>query len=147
MGDSDGEPSAVTELLKLVLPGTARGRIAPAGVSQNEQVFGIVIALPSFAEPPTADGGGFVRDAHEQSAAIGLGVVDAIENGHALGLRPKIVVVDRGRRAIPLAAWVLEVPYQFYVRNTNRNWLTLLARSDEKVEEAGCCIARRRANL
>src|SRR5207244_1186775 len=34
-----------------------------------------------------------------------------------------------------------------YVRNTNRNWLTLLARSDEKVEEAGCCIARRRANL
>ena len=54
-----------------------------------------------------------MRDAHEQSAAIGLGVVDTVENGHALSLRPKIVVVDRSGSAIPFGAWVLEVPHQF----------------------------------
>jgi hypothetical protein len=48
MGHRDGEPSAVTELLKLVLPGAARRRIAPARVGQDEQAFGIVITLTSF---------------------------------------------------------------------------------------------------
>src|SRR5260370_7899086 len=76
------------------------------------------IALASFVKPPTADGGygkggSFVRDANEQRAAIGLGVEDAIQNGHALGLRAKVVVVDRGGSAIPLGASILEVPPQF----------------------------------
>src|SRR5205809_2317594 len=54
-----------------------------------------------------------MRDANEQRAAIGLGVEDAIQNGHALGLRAKVVVVDRGGSAIPLGASILEVPHQF----------------------------------
>ena len=116
MGHRDGEPSAVTELLELVLPGAARSRIAPTRVGQDQQVFGMAITLASFAKPPSTDGGdgeggGFMRDAHEQSAAIGLGVVDAVENGHSLSLRPKIVIVDRSGSAIPFGAWVLEVPH------------------------------------
>lgn len=50
MGHGNGEPSAVAELLKLILPGATRGRVASAGVGQDEQAFGVRVALPSFAE-------------------------------------------------------------------------------------------------
>src|SRR6266568_5003865 len=81
-------------------------------------MFGVGIALPSFVAPPSADGGygeggGFVRNADEHGTAIDLRVEDAIENRHALTLRAKIVIVDRGGSAIPLGACILEVPYQF----------------------------------
>jgi len=88
-----------------------------------------------------------VAGAHEHSAPVGLRVVNAVGDGQAVGLRAKIMILYQNGFAIPLGTGVLEVAHLLYVRNTNRNWLTLLARSDEKVEEAGCCIARRRANL
>jgi hypothetical protein len=79
-------------------------------------MFGVGIALPSFLAPPSADGGygeggGFVRHTDEQETAIGLRVEDAIENRHALSLRAKIVVNDRGGNAFPdLAPAFLKFP-------------------------------------
>ena len=45
VGDGDGEPQAITEvLLELVLPSATRGGIAAAGVGQDQQVLGVWIA-------------------------------------------------------------------------------------------------------
>lgn len=52
-------------------------------------------------------------DADEHGSAIGLGIIDAIQNGDALGQRTKVVVADRRGRTIPLGAGVLEVACQF----------------------------------
>ena len=52
-------------------------------------------------------------DADEHRSAIGLGIIDAIQNGDALGQRTKVVVVDRRGHTIPLGAGVLEVAYHF----------------------------------
>jgi hypothetical protein len=54
-----------------------------------------------------------VRNANEHGTAIGLRVEDAIENRHALSLRAKIVVIDRGGSTTPLGACIFEVPHQF----------------------------------
>ena len=92
--------------------------MAPPGVGSNQQIGGVRVTLASFAQPPTTDGGdgeggGFVRDAHAHDAAVGLQIEDAIQNGHALGLRAEVVIVDRGGRALPLGACVLKIPHQF----------------------------------
>jgi hypothetical protein len=54
-----------------------------------------------------------VRDANEHGAAIGVEIVDAIEDGDAVRLGAKIMVVHWCWRAIPLGAGVLEVAHQF----------------------------------
>ena len=79
---------------------------------------------------------------------VGL-VISPIGNPFAFRPRGEIIGVHALRPALPppRAPRIFKGSDELYVRNTNRNWLTLLARSDEKVEEAGCCNARRRANL
>ena len=54
-----------------------------------------------------------MRDADEHGAAIGVGIVYAVENGNARGHRAKVMVVDGRGHTIPLGARILEVAYQF----------------------------------
>jgi hypothetical protein len=44
---------------------------------------------------------------------MGLQIEDAIQNGHALGLRAEVVIVDGGGGALPLGACVLKNSHQF----------------------------------
>src|SRR5580700_2838737 len=89
--NGDPQPQAIAELpLKLLLPVTAPGPVAAAGIRQNEDVAGLRIALVSFHLPPFAqagDGerGSFVGCPQEHTAAVGLGIVDAIRDADARG--------------------------------------------------------------
>src|ERR1022692_2391940 len=55
----------------------------------------------------------YVRDTDEHGPAIGLRLINAIQDGYALGERAKVVIVDGRGLAIPLGAGVFEVPDQF----------------------------------
>src|ERR1700733_12154987 len=93
--------------------GAATGRVASPSVSQDQQALRVGIALASFLPPPSSDGGygergSLVRDADEHGTAIGVGIIDAIQNGDALGQRAKVMVVDRRGHTIPPGAGVLE---------------------------------------
>ena len=50
---------------------------------------------------------------HEHSAPIGLRVVNAVGDRHALGLRTKIMILDQDGFAVPLGAGVFEVANEF----------------------------------
>ena len=90
-----------------------------------------------------------MADSYMDHRPILPGVVDPI--GKCLALRQAGEIFGMDLPGLPLgpprATRIFKGSDELYVRNTNRNWLTLLARSDEKVEEAGCCNARRGANL
>jgi len=72
----------------------------------------------SFLPPPFANGGygergGLVRDADDQGATIGLGIIYAIQDSDALGQRGKVVVVDGRWHPIHLAPVFLKRPTIF----------------------------------
>src|SRR5450755_880969 len=76
------------------------------------------ITLASLPLPPSADGSdsesrGLVRDADEHGAAIGVEIVNTIEDGDALSLGAKIMIVHWCWGAIPLGAGALEVTHHF----------------------------------
>lgn len=56
VGNGDRESEFIKEpLLDLILPSSARGRVAASGVGQDEQAFGFGVALSTFAFPPLRD--------------------------------------------------------------------------------------------
>src|SRR5580704_16141261 len=95
VGDRNGKTESIAKLLlEAILPGAACGRVASPGVSQDQQASRVGITPASFLPPPSADGGhsecgGLVGDANEHRSAIGLGIIDAIQNGDALGQRTR----------------------------------------------------------
>ena len=57
VGHGDGEAEPVAQLLlELVFPGSASGRIAASGISQNEQTLGVGITATAGLLPPTSNG-------------------------------------------------------------------------------------------
>jgi hypothetical protein len=85
--------------LNLLLPGAALRPIAAARIGQDEDVTGMRVALAPFGLPPFAEtgdgeGGCFVGSSQEDTAAVSLGVVDAIRNADALGGGTEVVIVD-----------------------------------------------------
>jgi hypothetical protein len=118
VSDRDGESGAIAKPLQLVFPGSPGGRVAATGVGEDEQMLLAGVTLASLPLPPSADGSngesrGLVRDADEHGAAVGVEIVNAIENGNAVRLGAKVMVVHCCGRAIPLGAGVLEVAHQF----------------------------------
>src|SRR6266849_6178193 len=117
--NGDAQSQAIAQLpLKLSLPGTALCPIAAAGIGQDEDVAGLRIALVSFYLPPPAkardgEGGSFVGGSQEHTAAVGLGIVDAIRNADTVGGGAEVMIVDIGGRLLPFHSRVLEVTDQF----------------------------------
>src|SRR6516162_2691443 len=150
----DGDPQLICQLLQLKLPPSQAISIAPSPIRTNQQPLGLRIPLASGQPPPPANArhrelGGFMGHPHtHHGLVVGL-VISPIGNPFAFRPRGEIIGVHALRPALPppRAPRIFKGSDELYVRNTNRNWLTLLARSDEKVEEAGCCNARRGANL
>src|ERR1039457_117280 len=118
MRNGDAEPQAIAQLpLNLLLPGTALCPIATAGIGQDEDVAGLGVALVSFYLPPPAkagdgEGGCFVGSSQEHTAAVGLGIVDAIRNADALGGGTEVMIVDICGGLLPFHSRVLEVSNQ-----------------------------------
>ena len=89
MGNSDGEAEFIAEaLLDLVLPGTAGGGIAAAGVGQNQQTLRAGVAPTAFNLPPSADGldgkrRSLVGDADKHRTTVRLHIVNAVGEGDA----------------------------------------------------------------
>src|SRR6266403_5476632 len=54
-----------------------------------------------------------MRSANQNRAAIGLRIIKSAGNGHPLGLRAKIVVVDRSGLLAPDLAGILERSHHF----------------------------------
>src|SRR6266849_2635155 len=116
--NGDSQSQAIAELpLNLLLPGAALCPVAAAGIGQDEEVAGLRITLVSFYLPPPAEagdgeGGCFVGSSQEHTAAVGLGIVDAIRNADALGGGTEVMIVDISGGVLPLHPGVLEVPDQ-----------------------------------
>jgi len=67
--------------------------------------------------PPMGDGmggkgGGVMRDAHHDRAAIGEQVINTVRDGDACGVRAEVVIVDQTGRQIPTGTEILEVADQ-----------------------------------
>src|SRR5436853_3268942 len=90
-----------------------------------------------------------VADPHMHHRPISLDIVNSIGNGLALAPGRPIMHLDFVGLsfASPRPTPIFKGSDELYVRNTNRMWLTLRARSAEKVGEAGCCNVHRRASL
>ena len=107
--NGDPQPQAIAQLpLKFLLPGAAPGPIAAAGIGQNEDVARLWIALVSFHLPPLAEAGGgeggsFMGSSQEHTAAVGLGIVDAIGNANTLGGGSEVMIVDIGGGLLPFS--------------------------------------------
>jgi hypothetical protein len=101
--------------LNLLLPGATLCAIAAASVGQDEEVAGLRVALAALLQPPFAEtgdgeGGRFVGSSHENRAAVGLSIVDAIGNGDAFGSGTEVMIVDSGGGPLPFGAGVLKLP-------------------------------------
>ena len=104
--------------LKFLLPGAALCPIAAAGIGQDEDVAGLRIALVSLYLPPPAkagdgEGGSLVGSPQEHTAAVSLGIVDAIRDADALGGGAEVMIVDISGSLLPFHSKVLEVTDQF----------------------------------
>jgi len=114
-----GEPKAVAELgLKFGFPGGGTATVTTTGIGKDEQLAAAKVAISAVALPPAGDrvggkGGGVMRDADEDRAAVGEQVIDTVRDRDADGIGTEIVIIDAHRRAVPLDSIVFEVADQF----------------------------------
>ena len=78
---------------------------------------GLGIEIVSFYLPPPAkagdgESGCFVGSSQEHTAAVGLGIIDAIRNADTLGGGSEVMIVNLGGGSLPLHSGVLEVTDQ-----------------------------------
>ena len=147
----------IGKFLQLHFPQAQTPAVASSGIGGDQKALSVGIESFPFMAPPAPNGG------HGKGARVMISpdidkpsvapdVINAVRIGaRHLGLR-KVMPAHMARllRRMPLLAAIVVISDEFYVRNTNRNWLTLPARADEKVEKvekAGCYSAHRRANL
>ena len=120
---ADGHPQlkAVDQFfLQGTFPEATPGAVAAAAVGQDEQLRRLPVTSPALLAPPLHDGidrklRRVVRSANQYGAPIGRQIIKTAGNGHAFGLRAKIVVVDRKRLFTPDAALILERSHQFFL--------------------------------
>jgi len=114
VGDGDGEVVVVAQPeLQLVFPGARGNCVAAAAVGDDGEVIGTRVAAPPLGAPPLVEGGdgelrGVVGGAHEDRAAVGVQIVDAVGDGGPEGIGAKVVVVDEHGLTVPGAPVVLE---------------------------------------
>jgi hypothetical protein len=114
VANGDWEVETIAEkALEMILP-EITWAIAAAGVGEDEKLGGIGITNTAIATPPgtngrDGEGGGIVRSADENGAAIVKDIVDAIGDGVTCGPWREVVVIDKSGRGLPTAARVLEV--------------------------------------
>ena len=119
------KPKAVAELaLKFGLPGSGTATVTAPGIGKDEQLPAAMVAIGAVALPPACDGvsgegGGVMRDAHEDRASVGKQVVDTVRDRDADGIGTEIVIIDAHGHPIPLGAIVLEVADQFSLFGIN----------------------------
>ena len=112
--DRDGKAGAIADLvLDSLLPGAATRAVASAPIGQDQNLVSLWVSLASLRKPPVCDGvggesGRIVTGPHKNRASVGLLVVNAAGNRQIVGVRAKVVIVDRNGFAIPLGAGVLE---------------------------------------
>src|SRR5208282_1534363 len=104
--------------LESAFPQPTPGAVAAAAIGQDQQFGHLTVASPAFATPPLRNRidrklRRVVRGAQQHRATIGPQIIQAAGNGHALGLRAKIVVVDWKSLRAPEAAGILESSHQF----------------------------------
>ena len=104
VADGDLEMVWINEaVLEGMLEAADAGRVAAAGVGEDQQLCGVGVACESFALPPSdqvvgSEVGSVVGGADDHEATVGGDVVDAVGDGDAVSLRAEIVVVDGLRR-------------------------------------------------
>ena len=119
VSDGDLEVESIGELrLDFGFPGAATTAVAAASVGENEQLTGLSVLNGSFPLPPVSDSmssesGSVVRNADDNGAAVGEGLVDAVRDGNADGIGPEVVIMNGPSIVIPTSALVFEVADQF----------------------------------
>jgi hypothetical protein len=126
MGDGNGQPKFVGEILEPGLPREAAVAIGPATISFEQQLGVVRVDLASHPDPPRAEGpdrklGGVMRNPDDHIAFIPSHIIDAIGNRFADRVTGKVIDQDRMRRAAPLAARVLEETNQFLLLGIHAN--------------------------
>ncbi len=105
--------------LELVLPGTTGRPVAATVIGEDEEFIRVRITQASFVFPPEGDsiggkGGGVMRDAYDDVAAIGCGVQYPIGHGYRVGLASEVVVLDRGGGFVPGGARIFKAADEFF---------------------------------
>ena len=119
VSDGDVEIEGIGELrLDFGFPTAATTAVAAAGVGENEKLTGLGVLEGAFTLPPVSDrvsgkSGSVVRNANNNRAAVGEGLVDSVRDGNADGIGAEIVIMNRPSILIPTSAVVFEVSDQF----------------------------------
>ena len=119
VSDGDVEIEGIGELrLDFGFPTAATTAVAAAGICENENLTGLRVLKGSFTLPPASDrmsrkSRSVVRDADNNRAAVGKGLVDTVRNGNADRVGAEVVIVDRPCTEIPTSTVVFEVSNQF----------------------------------
>jgi len=127
VSNGDLEVKGIGELrLDFGFPGAATTAVAAAGVGENEQLTGLGVVKGSFTLPPVGDSvsgksGSVVRNAHDNRTAVGEGLIDAVRDGDANGIRAEVMIVNRPSLLIPTRAIVFEVSDKFALLGIDAN--------------------------
>ena len=111
VGNGHSQGKRVCQLgLDLGFPGMTAATVAPAGISQNEQLAGTGIASGTFLVPPMSDGmsgkgGSVMGNANDEGTPI-----IPIRNGDPNGIGAEVVIIDATRGRIPTTARSLKLP-------------------------------------
>ena len=125
VSDGDVEIEGIGELrLDFGFPTAATTAVAAAGVGENEKLTGLGVLEGAFTLPPVSDrvsgkSGSVVRNANNNRAAVGEGLVDSVRDGNADGIGAEIVIMNRPSILIPTSAVVFEVSDQFALFGIN----------------------------
>ena len=116
-GHRETERSA-DRVLNRFPPGAASRAVTASSIGQDKQFAGTRVSLAAFCEPPLSDGVDgkrrrVVAGSHEDSASVGLRVVNAVGDGDAVGLRAEIMILYRNGFTTPCGAGVFEVANLF----------------------------------
>jgi len=119
VSNGDVEAKGIGDLrLDFGFPRAATTAVAAAGVGENENWTGLRVLKGSFTLPPKSDrmsgkSGSVVRDADNDRAAVGKGLIDAVRDGNADRIGAEIVIMNRPSIEIPTSAVIFEVSNQF----------------------------------
>jgi len=121
------EVEGISELrLDFGFPGAATITVAAAGVGENEKLTGLGVLKGPFTLPPvsnsmSSESRSVVRNADDNGAAVGDGLVDAVRDGDADGIGAEVVIMNGPSIVIPTSAGVFEVADQFALFSIDAN--------------------------
>ena len=119
VSDGEFEIEGIGELgLEFRFPSTPAATIAAARIGENEKLTGLCVLKGAFTLPPMGDGmggegRGIVRDADDNGASVGEGLVNTVRDGNADGIGPEVMIMNGPGIAIPASAVVFKVSDEF----------------------------------